>query len=51
MKTGVTAFNARIETAAEKPHFKNAVKKRFKSKSRMMSHFRGKAHRKSRSKR
>ena len=25
---GVTAFNARIETAAEKPHFANAVKKR-----------------------
>jgi len=27
-KVGVTAFNARIETAAEKSHFKNAVKKR-----------------------
>jgi putative SOS response-associated peptidase YedK len=25
---GVTAFNARIEAAAEKPHFQNAVKKR-----------------------
>lgn len=28
IKVGVTAFNARIESAAEKPHFKNAVKKR-----------------------
>lgn len=27
-KVGVTAFNARIETASEKAHFKNAVKKR-----------------------
>ena len=28
VKVGVTAFNARIESAAEKAHFKNAVKKR-----------------------
>ncbi len=28
ISVGVTAFNARIETAAEKPHFKTAVKKR-----------------------
>jgi len=28
VKMGVTAFNARIETAAEKPHFANGVKKR-----------------------
>ena len=28
IKTGVTAFNARIESAAEKAHFKNAVRKR-----------------------
>ena len=28
VKVGVTAFNARIETASEKAHFKNAVKKR-----------------------
>lgn len=28
VKVGVTAFNARIEAAAEKPHFTNAVKKR-----------------------
>ena len=28
IKVGVTAFNARIESAAEKPHFKNAVTKR-----------------------
>ena len=28
VKVGVTAFNARIETAADKPHFANAVKKR-----------------------
>lgn len=28
VKAGVTAFNARIETAAEKAHFTNAVKKR-----------------------
>ena len=28
VSVGVTAFNARIETAAEKSHFKNAVKKR-----------------------
>jgi len=27
-KVGVTAFNARVETAAEKSHFSNAVKKR-----------------------
>jgi len=27
-KTGVTAFNARIETVTEKPHFKTAVRKR-----------------------
>ncbi|CAN5617560.1 SOS response-associated peptidase [soil metagenome] len=28
IKVGVTAFNARIESAAEKPHFATAVKKR-----------------------
>jgi len=28
VKVGVTAFNARIESAASKPHFANAVKKR-----------------------
>lgn len=28
LKVGVTAFNARIESARDKPHFSNAVKKR-----------------------